>query len=174
MIAVQAVVIAAYAFLGTAHASPAATSFFTTPAEYVQTDVVLIFLEQVFGPNLDFFGAASQPLGTPVYAGLHAVLSLYSMATMVLAVVIVLYYIMTVVGEAAKSGTPFGKRFNSLWAPIRLVMALGLLVPLGSGLNSAQYITLGVAKMGSGLGTLVWTTFVSEVTAATDIVAMRS
>ncbi|UWR57085.1 DotA/TraY family protein [Phaeobacter inhibens] len=168
MIAIQAVLIAIYAFLGTAHAS---SGFFTTPADHVQTDVVLIFLEQVFGPNLDFFGAASQPLGTPVYAGLHAVLALYSTATMVIAVIIVVYFIMTVVGEAAQSGTPFGKRFDTLWAPIRLVVALGLLVPLASGLNSAQYITLWMAKMGSGLGTVVWTTFVEEVTAATDIVA---
>lgn len=170
MIAIQAVLIFAYAFFGPAHAS-SGTEFFTTPEANIQTDVVLIFLEQVFGPNLDFFGAATQPLGTPVYAGLHAILSLYSMATMVIAVVIVIYYVMTVVGEAAQTGTPFGKRFNSLWAPIRLVVALGLLVPLGSGLNSAQYLTLWVAKMGSGLGTTVWTTFVGEVTAATDIVA---
>src|SRR5690606_13464289 len=41
-------------------------------------------------------------------------------------------------------------------APIRLVVALGLLVPLGSGLNSAQYITLWTAKLGSGFGSQVW------------------
>lgn len=169
MIFVQAALIAAYAVLGTAHAS-SSTDYFSTPDANVQSDVVLIFLEQVFGPNLDFFGAATQPLGTPVYAGLHAILSLYSMATMVIAVIIVIYYVMTVIGEAAQTGTPFGKRFNSLWSPIRLVIALGLLVPLGSGLNSAQYLTLWMAKAGSGLGTKVWTTFVEEITAATDIV----
>lgn len=65
MIFIQAILIAAYAVLGTAHAS-SANEFFTTPEANVQTDVVLIFLEQVFGPNLDFFGAATQPLGTPV------------------------------------------------------------------------------------------------------------
>ena len=170
MIFIQAVLIAVLAVFGQAQASDA-TSFFETPAEYVTTDVALIFLEQVFGPNLDIFGAASQPLGTPVYAGIHAILSLYSLAMMVIAVIIVVYYIMTVVGEAAQSGTPFGKRFNSLWAPIRLLAALGLLVPLGSGLNSAQYLTLWLAKMGSGLGTQVWSVFVEEITAATDIVS---
>ncbi|APX16093.1 hypothetical protein BWR17_09765 [Phaeobacter inhibens] len=170
MLAIQACLIALYAFVGSAQAS-GSTGFFTTPAEHVQTDVVLIFLEQLFGPNLNFFGAASQPLGTPVYEGLHAVLGLYSMATMIIAVFIVLYYGAVVAGEAALTGTPFGKRFNSVWAPIRLVVALGLLVPLGTGLNSAQYLTLWLAKLGSGLGTVVWTTFVEEVTAATDIVA---
>lgn len=170
MILVQAFIIMAMAVLSPAHAQTV-DSFFTTPAQNVQTDVVLIMLEQVFGPNLDFFGTATQPLGTPVYEGLHAILGLYSLATMVIAVIIVVYYLVTVVGEAAKTGTPFGQRFNSLWAPIRLVVALGLLVPLGSGLNSAQYITLGIAKMGSGLGTTVWTQFVKEFTEATEIIA---
>lgn len=170
MIAIQAVLIAAYALLGEAQASSPA-SFFSTPDANVPTDVVLIFLEQVFGANLSVFGAASQPLGTPVYTGLHALLSFYSLATMTIAVVIVLYYIVTVIGEAAKTGTPFGQRFNSLWAPIRLVIALGLLVPLGSGLNTAQYLTLYAAKMGSGLATTAWTIFVDELTSATSIVS---
>lgn len=146
LIVIQAVIIAFAAFSSTAFASSGADSYFSTPAANVPTDVVLIFLDQVFGANLDMFGSASEPAGTPVYFGLQAILGLYSMATMVIAVIIVLYYILTVIGEAAKTGTPFGQRFNSLWAPIRLVLALGLLVPLGSGLNSAQYITLWTAK----------------------------
>lgn len=170
MIVIQAGIIALYAVLGTAHAS-SADSFFTTPAANVPTDVALIFLDQVFGANLDIFGPASQPSGTPVFEGLQAILGLYSMATMVIAVIIVLYYILTVIGEAAKTGTPFGQRFNSLWAPIRLIVALGLLVPLGSGLNSAQYMTLWAAKMGSGLGTQVWTLFTQNVTSANQVIS---
>ncbi|WP_395173516.1 DotA/TraY family protein [Roseibium alexandrii] len=171
LIALQGALILAVAVLEPATAQASAGSYFTTPSENVPTDVVLIFLEQTFGPNLGIFGSATQPLGTPVYLGLQQILGLYSMATMVIAVIIVLYYILTVVGEAAQSGTPFGKRFNSLWAPIRLVIALGLLVPLGSGLNSAQYITLWMAKMGSGLGTTIWTEFASTFTSANDIVS---
>jgi conjugal transfer/type IV secretion protein DotA/TraY len=170
LIVIQAALIAFYAMVGTAHAS-SGTSFFETPSENVQTDVVLIFLEQVFGANLNVFGAATQPVGTPVYLGIQKVLGFYSMATMVIAVIIVLYYLITVVGEAAKTGTPFGQRFNSLWAPIRLIVALGLLVPLGTGLNSAQYVTLWTAKMGSGLATQMWSVFAGEMTAATDIVS---
>ena len=170
LIVIQAVMIAFYAFLGTAHAQ-STQSFFETPPDNVPTDVVLIFLDQVFGANLNIFGAASEPTGTPVYLGLQAMLGLYSMATMVIAVIIVVYYILTVIGEAAKTGTPFGQRFNSLWAPIRLIVALGLLVPLGSGLNSAQYITLWTAKMGSGLATQVWIVFANSVTSTKSIIS---
>ena len=84
-------------------------SFFTTPTEYVSSDVVLKMLDQVFGPSLGMFGTAAEPVGTPVYEGLHAILGLYSMATMVIAVIIVIYYLMTVVGEAAQTGTAFRK-----------------------------------------------------------------
>ncbi|MQY43166.1 DotA/TraY family protein [Epibacterium sp. SM1969] len=169
MIFVQLLIIAAMAVLDVRPAM-ASGGYFSTPSDNVSTDVVFIFLEQVFGPNLGVFEAASQPMGTPVYTALQAMLGFYSAATMVIAVIIVIYFVMTVVGEAAKTGTPFGRRFHSLWAPVRLVIALGLLVPLGSGLNSAQYLTLWVAKMGSGLGTQAWTTFVGSVTAGQNIV----
>jgi len=170
MIAVQAALIAAYAVMGTAHAQ-GADSYFSTPNERVPTDVVLIFLEQVFGPNLQIFGTATEPTGTPVYLGLQKILGIYSTATMVIAVIIVLYYVLTVIAEAAQTGTPFGRRFNSVWAPIRLVVALGLLVPLGTGLNSAQYITLWTAKMGSGLGTKLWTEFATNMTSANNVIS---
>lgn len=170
MVFVQAVLLAVFAFFGEAQAS-GSTGMFETPAVNVPTDAALVMLEQIFGPNLDFFGTASEPTGSPVYLGLQAVLGFYSTATMVIAVIIVMYYVMTVVAEAAKTGTPFGKRFDSLWAPIRLVIALGMLVPLASGLNSAQYATLWIAKIGSGLGTQVWSTFVGEFTATSNIVS---
>ena len=112
-------------------------------------------LEQVFGPNLDFFGTTSQPLGSPVYEGLQAILGFYSMAMMVVAVIIVLYYIMTVVGEAAKSGTPFGQRFNSLWAPIRLVIALGLLSTTWKRFEFRTIYYFASRKNG-GLGWVQW------------------
>ncbi len=161
MIAVQMLAIGFFAVVGEARAG----SFFAIPAGNETRDVVYIFLDQVFGVA-GVFGSGAQALGTPVHAGLHAMLAFYSMAMMVLAVFIVVYYIITVVGEAAVSGTPFGRRFNSVWAPIRLVVALGLLVPIAGGLNSAQFITLYTAKLGSNLATNSWGMFVDQMRAA--------
>lgn len=148
-----------------------AASYFQTPN--ASEDHAFRFLAQVFG-DLDGFwsdgtNVANAPgAKTAMHDALHAMLALYSNAIMVIAVIIVLYYIITVVGEAAKTGTPFGQRFNSLWAPIRLVVALGLLVPLTSGLNSAQYITLWTAKMASGLGSQVWQLLANEIKTAPE------
>jgi len=169
MIVIQAGLIAIAALVGVGNEANA-QSFFET--ESPENDLVLQTLNVVFGRPAggDFFFADQNPdiygiSGNyqPIYDTIYQILSLYSMATMVIAVIIVLYYIMTVVGEAAKTGTPFGSRFNSLWAPIRLVVALGLLVPLGSGLNSAQYIVMQVAKMGTGLGNQAWYIFFDNV-----------
>ncbi len=152
LIAVQTILIAMYAFMGQANAA----DIFGLTNTQMQSDVVMQFLRQVFGVA-DIFGslggdAAPQP-------GLHAILGFYSSAMMIIAVLIVVYYVVTVVGESAQSGTPFGRRFNGLWAPIRLVLALGLLVPLGSGLNAGQYLTLYIAKFGSALASNAWSTY---------------
>ena len=92
----------------------------------------------------------------PFHLGLHAMLEFYSMGLLVVACFIILYFVIVIVAETAQTGTPFGKRFNTVWAPLRLVMALGLLIPITSGLNSAQYVTLYMAKIGSNFASNGW------------------
>ncbi len=95
----------------------------------------------------------------PLHHGLHQMFQVYSIGLLVVAVMITCYFIVTILAETAQSGTPFGKRFNKVWAPIRLVVAFGLLVPVGYGLNSSQYIVLHAAKYGSGFATNGWELF---------------
>lgn len=165
MIIIQAGLIAVAALMGGEAQANAGDpgSFFAIPD--ASKDLNMIVFSQIFGDLSGFWGTGVSAPGSKssIHSAVYAMLSLYSLATMVIAVVIVLYYILTVIGEAAKTGTPFGQRFNSLWAPIRLVVALGLLVPLGSGLNSAQYITLWMAKMGAGLGSQAWSIMAEEL-----------
>lgn len=151
----------------------ASGGLFTAPNP--STDLALQFLNRVFGAsNVTFFGTGASSdgdLGSPaIKEALYAMLGIYSTAMMVIAVIIVLYYAFTVVGESAMTGQPFGKRFNSFWAPIRLVIGLGLLVPLAGGLNAAQYMTLYAAKMGSGLASYSWSVFVGKL-ANTNLVS---
>ena len=83
--------------------------------------------------------------------GLKAALSFYSGAVLVLAGIILMYHLLTMIAETAHTGKPMG-RANQIWAPIRLVVAIGLLVPVASGgLNVGQAITVHVAKWGAGL-----------------------
>jgi hypothetical protein len=159
--------------------------FFITP--FARNDVAYILMDRVFGvPDIftdragnascvatstscfQINGLNSQAIGEaqwphPFHEGLHAMLQLYSLGLMVVGLIIFLYYVVAVTVETAETGQPFGRRFNHVWAPIRLVAAFGLLIPIANGLNSAQYITLYAAKYGSGFATNGWNLFMDRV-----------
>lgn len=112
-------------------------------------------------------GASVLPL--PFQGALHQLFRYYSLALLLIAVLIFLYFIIVIVFETATSGTPFGQRFQNVWVPVRLVVALGLLVPapvagVGATLNSGQYIVLYAAKYGSSFATVGWNGFNAAVT----------
>ncbi|PCJ97835.1 MAG: hypothetical protein COA45_09105 [Zetaproteobacteria bacterium] len=100
----------------------------------------------------------------PYHLGMHSLFSVYSTGLLVIAVIITSYFIVTILAETAQTGTPFGKRFNKTWAPLRIVIAFGLLMPLGSGLNSSQYVVLYAAKIGSAFASNGWRLFDSTLT----------
>ncbi len=139
---------------------------FSTPNP--DNDIAFMLLDKVFGvPNL--FNSSFAPAGTsfgdiPAFnRALQELFQYYSYAMLIVGIVIFLYYVIVLVGETANTGTPFGRRFNHIYAPLRLVGAIGLLVPLNYGLNSAQYITLHAAKFGSSFATNGWIIFNEEL-----------
>lgn len=100
----------------------------------------------------------------PFHNALHSMFSFYSTGLLIIGMMILLYLVIVIVAETAQTGVPFGKRFNKVWAPIRLVAALGLLIPISYGLNSAQYIVLYAAKLGSNFATNGWFVFNAALT----------
>lgn len=168
-------------FTQAAHAGPAMPTtyeeFFVT--QLPEQDIAHIMMDRVFGIP-DLFNScvaigtpcleATQPDGPfpfPYHIALQSMLQFYSVGLLVIAALIFLYYIIVVVVETAQTGTPFGKRFNHVWAPIRMVVALALLIPVAYGLNGAQLITLHVAKWGSAFATNGWNMFVETLVGAT-------
>lgn len=128
--------------------------FFQAP-DY-DRDIAYNLLYRVFGVPELFHPGGGQ---TAFHTGLQALFQMYSVGILVIAVIITCYYIFAIVVETAQTGVPFGKRYNHVWTPIRLVFALGLLIPVGYGLNSAQWITLYAAKFGSDFATKGWVLF---------------
>ena len=120
-------------------------------------DIALRMLDAVFGVP-DMFGS-KEPTDMPFHKALHGLFEFYSTGLLVIAVMIVIYFVFAILAETAQTGTPFGKRYNHVWAPIRLVAAIGLLIPIGTGLNAGQWITLYAAKFGSGFATNGWVKF---------------
>lgn len=96
---------------------------------------------------------------SPIERAFRTMLAFFSNAVLVIASLKLLFELIQMVAETAHSGHVGGKDTNQLWAPIRLVVAIGLLVPLSSGLNSGQYIVIQIAKWGSGLASQGWIEF---------------
>lgn len=160
---------------------PAITNYFAVPTAV--NDIAYMLLDLVFGvpnifrgvDNLPTCVAAGAPcLGggtagvwpSPFHIALQTMFRFYNTAILLIGALIFLYYVLIVVGETAMTGTPFGKRFDHIWAPLRLVTALGLLIPLNLGLNTAQYIVLYSAKFGSAFATNGWHTYINWVEAS--------
>lgn len=137
-------------------------------------DIAFVLMDRVLGVP-DLFCSLSNPaecskvqsqIPLPFHLALHDLFKFYSLGMLIIGVLIFLYFVLVVVLETAVTGHPFGQRFQNAWVPIRLVMALGLLLPLAHGLNSAQYITLYAAKFGSGFATNAWTLFNNTIQAS--------
>lgn len=128
-------------------------------------DLAFVFLDRVFGMQGVFNSYVSTEGGwpTPFHNGLHDLFGYYNTGLAIVAFLIILYYAIAVTAETAYTGVPFGKRFNHAMAPIRLILALALLVPINQGMNSAQMITLYMAKWGSGLATNGWVVFTDKI-----------
>ena len=136
--------------------------FFVTPQP--AEDIAFRLLDSVFGVP-DIFDS-NVPTEQPFHQALHALFQLYSFGLLVVAVIILIYFIFAIVAETAQTGTPFGRRYNHVWAPIRLVVGVGMLVPMAFGLNAGQWITLYAAKFGSGFATTGWIIFNDTVNGA--------
>lgn len=138
--------------------------FFTNPVypkDGTESDIAYMMLWSVFGVPEIFNPGQSR---SEFHVALHSLFQLYSIGLLVIGVIIVCYFVFAILVETAQTGVPFGKRYNHVWTPIRLVFALGLLIPVGYGLNSAQWITLYSAKFGSDFATKGWVLFNEKMT----------
>lgn len=172
ILGLQIVLLLYKAIIEPAVAQTALNSIFSISQEQARNDIAFMMLDRVFGiPNffkscVSLAGAVCSPgdppsptLPTPFHLGLHSMFRFYSMGLLFVGSLIFLYFVVIVIGETAVTGTPFGQRFQNVWVPIRLVVALGLLLPISHGLNSGQYITLYAAKIGSNFATNGWLRF---------------
>jgi conjugal transfer/type IV secretion protein DotA/TraY len=144
-----------------------AASMFTAPSP--ATDLALKYMSNGFGVPID---------GVPVAAvdgvveGFQKMMALYSTAMLIVAGFILFYIITSAIAATAHEGRFGGSSFNQIWAPIRLVVAIGLLVPMPmaagfNGYNSGQYIVMKMAEFGSGLATNLWVPFATSLADST-------
>lgn len=152
-------------------------ALFGTPEIGTNHDIVFRVMDRVFGiPGIfnscisladtqctnihgdAVFTPAIYPF--PLHDALHGLFKYYSQGLMIVGGIVILYFVVTIIGETAVTGTPFGQRFNKAWAPVRLIVFFGLITPIGQyGLNGGQHIVLHVAKYSSNFATNGWIHF---------------
>ncbi|MEZ0262971.1 MAG: DotA/TraY family protein [Alphaproteobacteria bacterium] len=156
---------------GSAAALPAGTPFDkrigTDPGDgsYIYNDYALIMLDKILRSS-----AATPQKGGSFQNGITALFQVYNTAVTVVAAIMIFWIIVSIVVDTAKTGTIGGGRHNMVWAPIRIVFALGLMIPLGTvGYSSGQYCVMKLAEWGSNLGSNGWNAYATAVTGMQDM-----
>lgn len=160
-------ILGTYTFIN--FAGPAQAQYFGFPdgsagiAYTPKDDWAFNFLERIFGgkqnTGIDFWITGDNVTGAnPWYTALMiGMLKVYSQALLFIATFMILYILLMALADAARSGKPFGEKFDPIWAPIRFAIAIGLLLPVsGSGYNGAQMLVFQSAEWGSNLATNLW------------------
>ena len=152
-----------------------AQGIFTSPAA---NDWGIQWIDYLFmaKPMTASYSSVAPPTETAMQQALGSALSFYSTAILALAGLLLIYHLTFMIAETAHTGKPMG-RANQIWAPIRLVFAIGMLVPIGAssgssttvtGYNTAQYLAMQVGRWGSGLASQVWSNFTAKLNTATS------
>ncbi len=134
-----------------------------------------------------FRGAPVPELGLydPILSNIfRLLLSFYCTGMLFFAAVLMAYFMGGMLAESAHHGQPFGKRASALWAPLRLVFALALLVPLqipsgsltptsgGHFVNFGQLAVYQVALWGSNFASHAWKGFLGNFSNRTQTVQL--
>ncbi|MHB8389216.1 MAG: DotA/TraY family protein [Acidobacteriaceae bacterium] len=150
---------------------PASTSgtlagvhFVTLPA----SDLSYQLLVKIFGPtvtsvaNGQFFSAMGSTASTtttavPSSTGMGnigtvmgAFFSVYNSALLAFVAVWILWQSLTGILHTAHSGEWLGKKISGFWAPIRMTLSMGMLLPVAGGYSLIQGLVLLLAVEGAG------------------------
>jgi conjugal transfer/type IV secretion protein DotA/TraY len=115
-----------------------------------------VLLNQMFGP---LFPSAALPEGD---AGARTVFSsiigYFNVIILVVGGLMFFYNVTVGVLQSAHEGQVLGQRWSSLWAPIRVLFAVGLLVPVPNygGYNLAQVGVAYIVKGSTNIASEIW------------------
>lgn len=93
-----------------------------------------------------------------------AALATFSTALTMIAVGMISYMTVSGIVQSAYTGKVLGERWHQIFMPLRLIVGIGLLVPIDGSFSSAHYIIKHVvARPSINLANHVWTGFVENV-----------
>lgn len=119
----------------------------------VTGDKTIEVLGQIFGGLLDSGG------GNPLLAGIKTL----NGAVLIIGGILASYTLLAGTLGTAHEGEMLGKKFSSVWVPIRYSVGTALVLPvIGGGYCVMQAMVMWVIVQGVGLADMVWGSFVSS------------
>lgn len=130
-----------------------ATDIPATNEILLKTDASKQFLDALLGQGWETFG---QSLGGSQAAELMLqIFAAFNLVALALLSAFFIWIMAIAVAGTAHEGVPFGKKFSSLWMPLRCVMAMGALAPIFKGLSIFQIALLACIGWSINLGNYV-------------------
>lgn len=118
-----------------------------------------VLLHEIFGP---LFPSASGSSGATVFS---TIIGVVNVLFLIVGGLMFFYNVTVGVLQTAHEGEVLGKHWSSLWAPLRVLFAVGLLVPVPGlgGYNLAQGGVAYLVRGATSAATMVWTTAAGAV-----------
>jgi len=120
----------------------------------LKTDASKQFLDALLGQGWDAWGTG---LGGSQAAELMLqIFSAFNLVALAIISGLFIWVLAVAVAGTAHEGVPFGKKYSSLWMPLRFVGAMGALAPIFKGLSFFQVAILACIGLSINLGNFVW------------------
>ena len=119
-----------------------------------ETDESYEYLRYIFGVVVNVIVGGEGP--DAVDSVLGAMSSVMAAGMLVFTGIVITYVLISGVLDSANEGNPGGKALNQMWVPLRMILAMGLVLPLAGGYSAMQVAVLWVAGHGIGLADSVW------------------
>lgn len=135
-------------------------------------DTAVSFLSEVFGPVVNLVSHAtttSAAAGGTTDTVLGRMMAVYCSAVIFLGMVFVAYTSIKATVNSAHDGEFLGRTMHSTWVPLRSVLGIALLLPLGSGYSFVQIGLMWATLQGVGIADAVWNAGLTQLQASSMI-----
>lgn len=129
-------------------------SAFASITDVKPTDKSLEYLRYIFGDIVNVITGGNGPENPDSILG--ALSEILNTGMLIFTGLIVGYVFITGVLNSANEGNPLGKAYNTMWIPLRMVLALGLVLPFAGGYSTMQIGVIWLAGHGIGLANTSW------------------
>ncbi len=127
---------------------------FASITEVDPQDKSVEYLRYIFGSAVDVITGGTGPANPDSILG--ALSEILNTGMLVFTGLIVGYVFLTGVLNSANEGNPLGRMYSTMWIPLRMVVALSLVLPFSGGYSTMPIGVLWIAGHGIGLANSTW------------------